>query len=324
MPIFKKRRRDYHGMTYHVDPKRLKKRERSSKWRKFLNRVYSVIILGTLLWLAYFVLFTPFFMLKEVELLGPSEEAQDEIMSKINEFLSSKKYWIFHNKNYFIFNKEKLDECLREKFFLSELEISKKFPKKLIVELKERVSTLNLCVGKDCFLVDYVGKVIARVEEGELGQEIPLVYYRLEDELEEEIEPAEIENDGNESNEKELPRIVVGMTEIPTEKVRAILDLFELLSKAALRPGSLRARASEPRAGSSRVEIISLEIYSFDGLTKKIAVNTKEGFKVYFNEENDLKEQVWNLNLILNREIISNIDNIKYIDLRFGNKIFYK
>ena len=67
-----------------------------------------------------------------------------------------------------------------------------------------------------------------------------------------------------------------------------------------------------------------MEIYDFDGLAKKIIVNTKNGFKVFFNEEKDFLEQVDNLTLILNREIKLNINNIEYIDLRFGNKIYYK
>ena len=157
MSIFKKtRRRDYHGMNYHVDPKRQRKQERSSRWQKFLNRVYSVIILGALIWLAYFILFTQIFEIREIELIDGREIEHQKIMGTVNNFLNNKKYKVFSKRNFFVLDKLALEQGLREEFFLSELVIKKDFPNKLIIEFEERASSFNLCLGAKCFRVDYL------------------------------------------------------------------------------------------------------------------------------------------------------------------------
>ena len=46
--------------------------------------------------------------------------------------------------------------------------------------------------------------------------------------------------------------------------------------------------------------------------------------KIVFEGASNFNQPVDNLLLILSREIRSNIDDISYIDLRFGNRIFYK
>jgi hypothetical protein len=58
---------------------------------------------------------------------------------------------------------------------------------------------------------------------------------------------------------------------------------------------------------------------------KTITVNTIEGFDIYLNTTLDLNEQVTRLaTLIKNEEIKGSLSQIKYFDLRFGEKIYYK
>jgi len=328
MPLFKKRRRDYHGMTYHADSKRQRKQERSGRLQKILNRFYMIIIFGTLIWLAYFILFTPIFKIKEIELINGQEIEHNELSKVINNFLDAKKYKFLLKRNFFVLNKLELEKRLREEFFLSLLVIEKDFPNKLIINFKERASSFNLCLADECFRVDYLGNVLAKIEGNKMGEGMLLVSYRLESESTRPTSPAS-ELDGGRANstngedeiaslasnslamtdrEQEFPKITPGVTKIPKKRVMAILDLYEIINKRS----------------SRGVAIESMEIYDIDGLINKIVVNTKDGFQVFFNEEENLSEQVDNLFLILSREIKSNIKNIEYIDLRFGDKIYYK
>ncbi|MFH1838574.1 MAG: hypothetical protein ABH808_03735 [Candidatus Kuenenbacteria bacterium] len=57
----------------------------------------------------------------------------------------------------------------------------------------------------------------------------------------------------------------------------------------------------------------------------EIRVVVKEGFEIYFDIFfSDLDQQINNLRKILNQEIKDKLSSLEYIDLRFGNRIYYK
>lgn len=69
-------------------------------------------------------------------------------------------------------------------------------------------------------------------------------------------------------------------------------------------------------------EISKIEIYHDKGIEMTKAI-TSENWDIYFDEAGDLEEQIANLFLVT-KEKIEDRQNLSYIDLRFGNKIFYK
>jgi hypothetical protein len=69
-------------------------------------------------------------------------------------------------------------------------------------------------------------------------------------------------------------------------------------------------------------KIVKIEIYQDKGVELDKAI-TSEGWEIYFDGVGDIKKQVDNLSLVI-REKIKDRKNLSYIDLRFGNRIFYK
>jgi len=70
-----------------------------------------------------------------------------------------------------------------------------------------------------------------------------------------------------------------------------------------------------------KIEIVSTEIAS----QQRINVKTVEGWEIYFNPQNDVSQQVFNLGLILKEKISpEERRNLEYVDLRFGNQVYYK
>mgnify|MGYP001584407790 FL=1 len=57
---------------------------------------------------------------------------------------------------------------------------------------------------------------------------------------------------------------------------------------------------------------------------REIHITTSEGFKIYFNRADDFTNVFKVLRTVLNEEIKDRRANLDYIDLRFGNKVFYK
>lgn len=68
-------------------------------------------------------------------------------------------------------------------------------------------------------------------------------------------------------------------------------------------------------------EIVLVEVVN----SQRINVKTFEGWQVYFNSQNNISEQIFNLNLVLKEKISpEKRRNLEYIDLRFGNQVYYK
>ena len=60
-------------------------------------------------------------------------------------------------------------------------------------------------------------------------------------------------------------------------------------------------------------------------ISKDIRVKTKEGWKVYFNENVPLEKEIGMLKIVLDNKINSDQrKDLEYVDLRIDNKIFYK
>jgi len=56
-----------------------------------------------------------------------------------------------------------------------------------------------------------------------------------------------------------------------------------------------------------------------------IRVLTEKGYEIYFNQKMTIEEQLVRFNVLVREEIgPDNMDKVNYIDLRFGEKIFYR
>lgn len=76
----------------------------------------------------------------------------------------------------------------------------------------------------------------------------------------------------------------------------------------------------------SELKELELDI-NFVEIAKDYRVNVEllEGWKIYFDSENDVSRQILNLNLVLKEKILpEERENLEYVDLRFGNQIYYK
>ncbi len=70
-----------------------------------------------------------------------------------------------------------------------------------------------------------------------------------------------------------------------------------------------------------KIEISSAEIVN----QQRANVRTLEGWEIYFNLKDNVSQQILNLNLVLKEKISpEERENLEYVDLRFGNQIYYK
>lgn len=70
---------------------------------------------------------------------------------------------------------------------------------------------------------------------------------------------------------------------------------------------------------------LNLETEKFSLSENRLDVKTKPGFDLYFDLKDEAKDQIFNLGLILKKEVPpEKISGLEYIDLRFGNRVYYK
>ena len=68
-----------------------------------------------------------------------------------------------------------------------------------------------------------------------------------------------------------------------------------------------------------------IKISSFDLSAKELVVQTLEGWQVFFDPAGDISEQIFNLSVLLKTKLPpENRHSLRYIDLRFGNRVFFK
>jgi len=68
--------------------------------------------------------------------------------------------------------------------------------------------------------------------------------------------------------------------------------------------------------------VVGYELFS--KIPSEIRVETNEGFILYLSRDDDFDEVFRVLKIVLEEEIGERRDEVEYIDVRFGNKVFYK
>lgn len=100
----------------------------------------------------------------------------------------------------------------------------------------------------------------------------------------------------------EKDRISLGERAIEKEELLSILDVYKGLEK------------------NESIGIDKLFLFE-----NRFVVLTTNGFDIYFNLDNDISDQIFNLSLVLEEEIFPQKNkNLEYIDLRFNNRVYYK
>lgn len=73
------------------------------------------------------------------------------------------------------------------------------------------------------------------------------------------------------------------------------------------------------------VQDLKIGIKEFSLLENRLNVKTSNGYYIYFDLDKNVLDQIFNLNQILKEKISEQqTENLQYIDLRFGNRVFYK
>jgi cell division septal protein FtsQ len=232
--------------------------------------------------LIYFVAFSSFFKIKNINIEGLERTQVEMINNLVKIQTTQKRFLIFPENNLIFFNLEDLRQTLNQEFRFKEVQIFKKFPKTIQLEIKERSPAFIWRQKNINIFSDDQGCLI---KEAVISDKAFFKYPILESEL-------EIEYLG--SND---------CLDLDQHYFNALIELFELLlSHQDLTPARF---------------ILSNERNS-------LIMDLANGPNIIFNTKDDLLKQINKLIIISQEQSDEEFLRLEYIDLRFGDLIYFK
>lgn len=250
---------------------------------RFLFRFMVVVFLGAVV---YILFFSSFLVVASFRISGNKNVSEDEILNLIKPKLSGKFFNVVNRNNLLLVDKVDVRKDVLERFhLLRSVEVRKKFPAELDVQVVERTPTFLFRGGNGWFVLDEKAEAydIADPEREDMKK------YNL---------PSLSDSDG-----KNVSR---GDTILSQEYVGYILVLREKMKS------------------DTDVEIEdNFETPSL--VSRDIRAKAKTGFLIYFNENIALDKEIEMLNIVLRKKIEKEqLPDLEYIDLRIDNKVYYK
>jgi len=266
-------------------PRENKKIKRPSK-KVFFGAV-AVLVIILIITGVCLLLLSSRFQIKYVEVSGMEKLGAEDIKSTASEFLKGNYKFFIPRSSFFLAGSEDLSQKLQENFYLIDsVSVSKKFPDKVIISIKERTPFGIFCKkesgieagGGNCAYID---------KNGFAYDEAPFFRGAIFMKISKDVSEIKI-------GSRALEPVLMERMENFAEELKRVTGLettgFELFSK----------------------------------IPREARVATSEGFKIYLNHDDDFKKVLQVLKTVLDQEIKDKRSNLEYIDLRFGNKVFYK
>lgn len=252
--------------------------------RKITSFIISLFFLLFLVAVFYFLLFTPFFKIKSLEITGPISLDKEQINNLFQEFIKEKRLKYFDQANLFVFDSDSFKNLIKEKvayaYLIQDIEIVKKFPNKISLTIIE-TQPLFIYQTKE-------GKEYLISTEGVVLKERPLslLFHNL----------IKI------TSEDDLPT-KLGDRLLDEKRWNFIKELNKALKEVP-----------------SYFQIKEMNILAF--AVQEIHLVTREGVKIYLDFNVSPSKQIENLTLVLKEKIgADNLKKLEYIDLRIEDRV---
>lgn len=291
-------RRDYSRKSFANPLFRPSRGHGGGRWRR---RLTALALVGALVGWTWFIVFSPTFAIAEIEVRGNEHIPAWEIRDAVTDALKERRWLVVPQRSLLVASEAMIVASLEERFVFETLAVTKVPPRKLIIDVKERVSAvlLHMPDGRQG-LIDLQGSVTR--------------LYRPEEALDvaKKLGPSREER-------ADVPKI---QYPVLFDERDEPLELRE----QALRPELVQAAIGLPELFERRFgRAPYLEEMRIDGKdAQTIELVTSEGWAIYLDAAQDLEEQLANAELILETKVGDGRGRLEYIDVRFGEKVFYK
>lgn len=257
-------------------------------WKNKRLLIEIIFLLFLFIW---FIFASGFFTIKEVIVDGINPISSQEIESLIWQQTTNNRFLLISQKNIITLSKNKLVKVLKENYYFENLTINKKFPDTLIVRAQEKSYSFIWLEDDKYYYADINGNIITEINPLDIKQmKYPLIYNR-----------------GEEKIAKNYTAENLRKIEVDIKYTKYIINLF-----------------NEFQNWDAGEEKLKLERFIIDQDIDTVKVEIYEGPLVYFNINEDQVRQLKKLLVIKNENLKNDFKNKIYIDLRYGDRVYYR
>jgi len=224
-------------------------------------------------------------LIKEIKIIGTDKK--EEVRSEVLKQLSKKNYIFFSQENILFLDSNGLSSQLIDKFNFESIKVKKHPFNSLELDVDEKTAAAVLMDSHNIFYLNKEGMVTAKAI--------------LDSASEKSVQRNEIVT-------KDIPIIMVPEQNYEPGRIAINKDLVNFVA-------NIHDSLKNTTTDIEHYELI-------DDKFNDIAAVSSAGYKVFFSIQSDATNQVKNLIALLEEKIKDK--KIEYIDLRYGNKIFYK
>ncbi len=274
-----------------------------------------------LLFLGWYLLWSPSFRITNVEISGASPETESTIRGLIDSRFGQRRALVLPQTSVFMFDTDGAKKDIADVFYFGSLEVKKRLPDTLVIDVSEKDMVATFLAGSRFVAVDADGYVIRDLTEreslmmndlpdglgavvaGELGAEA----VDIDDIIGHEESPEELKR-----NENPTPLIIEKGNEetpIPGESVVGAEALSLILQCYAALP---------------EVTGAGIRWFTVDPASDTIDVTLKSGWSVYLTTLLPFDVQRDRLSLVLKEKIGDRRAELEYVDLRYDERIFFR
>lgn len=263
---------------------------RRKKKRRYIFIGSLIFVLVSIISILSYIAHRKEFRIVNVNLFGGVLVTEDEVQAKTFEFLNGSYFWLFPKNNAFLYPKSRLEDYLKEKFKrIDTIDISLKNFQRLSVVITERKHFAIWCKGLPKLEVDE--------EQCYFMDKNSTIF-------------APAPNFSGDAYFKYYGLLLeenpIGKEYISSSTVFYDISRFvDSAKKLTLRPQYVLAKGNS-----------------------EYMMKLSSGTDILFDTKESIAKTSENLSLLLSTDALSTLDKsnlpIEYIDLRFGNKLFYK
>lgn len=285
------RRRFQNPYFHHTPP---------NKWKRFVPSVF--LLTSALCFILWIFFGSPLFRFTYISIQGLNKSSSDELRTRLESFLSEPRFLFFHERNRWLFQKEDCQTYLEQFYTFETLTFDFVDLHHLSVTVQEKASSFLWQTTDHTFVVDLQGVVVREItptEQEWLTTPLPVP-----------SENAENSSDEEQARFLSLPR-------------------FRDLNNATVTPGLVVSSPEEiSEIFSFQQALLSLAIpfqeTQIDRLSGKwVGVLTTAGYLILFDPAGDVTAQAGRLETVL-KDSIPDPSTLEYIDLRFGDHVYFK
>lgn len=309
------------------------RKKKSSYKRHIRVRLLLVeFIIGLLIISAIYIINHPRLQIYKINIQGSKNLKRSEVYAAVEEKLNKTWYGILLKSSYPLINKQEIEKYLSSKFIQIKSAVVKKdiYSQTLSIDIKERTIWAVFCqdnnlakklLPKEIFIPDLEATTSALF----FGGSLPLstttgtTYATTINNISPQktyLYCVYVDSDG--FAYKEAPNIYGTLILKITADIQAKLGSYVIDPKLA----HIMQNFKEAIYNKTKVKISEFIIAK--EAAEEIRAKTTDGYSLYLNQDDQPEKIASRLKLFLDKELKGNTKSIEYIDLRFGNKIFYK